>query len=326
MYGNKLGWMISTGIVVLTAVMLLALMRMDTISAPTPFASNSTNLGPLPPLGDPSAVLTMDQPGDAADLYRKAIATYASNEKVFRKLNETKKFDKAALPAMQPAFDALKAATKMQSMTLFSADPSSVMYYDSTKGDLPKIKAVGDAAVQVALYVRDDKPDESKALNEAVFGLGLKLFNERVTWDECWAGIELMSMSNASLQRQAERAKDTEREAALKAVADQRKAFVEATNPMQRVLRSPDRNVMGKHVGDVFVIAEKSAEKMWRVEAIRKLGIIRFASMAGKRKGDQLGALRVAKKYAADKSDPALSAAGQAAAALTLPEFNQVGR
>jgi hypothetical protein len=325
MYGNRLGWMISTGIIVLTATLLLMLARMDTISPPTAFASNPANLAALSPLGDPTPVLVMDQPGDAAEHYRKAIAVYTANEKVFRKLNETKRYDKAALPAMTPAFEALKRATKLNSMALFSADPAAVMHYDSTSGDLPKLKAIGDAAIQVALHTRDERPAESKELNEAVFGLGHKLYNERVTWDECWAGIELMSMSNAALQSQAKRAGDKEREAAHKAFGEQLKAFAAATEPMQRVLRSPDRNVMGRHVGDVFVIADKSAERMWRVEAIRKLGIIRYAKMTGKRKGDQLGALRVARRYATDP-DPTIAAAGKAASELTLPEFNMVGR
>ena len=323
MWGNRLGWIISSGMIVLTAVILLMLTRMDTISSPSNFGRNASNFGPLPPIGDVSAVMTFDQPGDAGPLYKRAISAHASNERLFRNFLEarTPKLEKATLNSMAGAFDALKSASKMQSMTLFAAEPAEVINYDSTKGPLPRLKTVGEAAILAALHLRTEDPQEANALAEAVFSLGYKLFNERVTWQECWAGVELMSKAAAEMSRVAEKAKNTERVAQIATFTASKNAFVEATTPTVRALTTPDAKVMGQYVGDIFVIAESSPERMWRVEAIRKLGVIRYARIAGKRKGDQLGALRAAKKYAEDP-DKVIATAGKVASELTLAEFN----
>src|SRR5690606_7281242 len=109
---------------------------------------------------------------------------------------------------------------------------------------------------------------------------------------------------------------DTARADAARAFEANRKAFYdEQMKPMARILTSLDPNVTGRHVGDVFVVAEQSKERMWRVEAIKKLGIIRFMQFTRKRKGDELGALRAVRRYAQDP-DPVIATAGKVASAL----------
>jgi hypothetical protein len=76
-----------------------------------------------------------------------------------------------------------------------------------------------------------------------------------------------------------------------------------------------DRNKLGRYIGDYFVVADRSQERMWRVAAIRTLGIVRKVEFVGKRRGDELGATRAAKRYAKD-ADPVIAAAGKAAAEL----------
>jgi hypothetical protein len=316
--------MISTAMVVVMAGLLFLLAQADTISPPSAFARDASVLAPLPPLSGMGSVLTMDQPGDAAPMYRKAIASYRRNERAYEAFSKSTKTDEKALAPLREGIEAIKEGTKLSGMRLFEAEPASVINYDSTKTDIPALEAVGLAAARWGLLIHKEQPKEALELFEAAFGLGAKMFNERVTLDEARAGLGLMASSTTYIAKLSKTLGDNERAEAALAFDEARKAFNEEhLNAMTRILTSIDPNVMGKHVGDIFVIAERSKERMWRVEAIRKLGMIRVAAMRGKRKGDQLGALRAARKYAQD-NDPVIAAAGQAASSLTRGDFKMM--
>lgn len=324
MYGNRLGWMISAGIVIVMMGLLFLLQQADTISPPTAFARDAAVLQPLPPIAGMSDVLAMTEEGDAADAYRKAIASYKRNTSAYEKFAETIKVDDATMGRLREGVNAIKEGTRLTRATLFSREPGNIINYDSTSGDLPAIKAVGLAAAKVGLLQRDSNPKEALAIFEAVFGLGAKLFNERVTYGEAFAGLELMGSSVGYIGKLSDKLGDKPRAEAAKAFdAARQEYYTKQFEQMARVLTSVDPNVMGRHVGDVFVVANNSQERMWRVEAIRKLGLVRFAAMTRKRKGDQLGALRAARKFATDP-DPIIAAAGKAARDLTSTEFNAI--
>jgi hypothetical protein len=317
--------MISAGMVIVMMGLLFVLAQADTISPPTPFARNASVLEPLPPLAGMSDVLKMDQAGDAAPMYRKAIASYRRNERAYESFGKSTKTDEKTVGPLREGVEAIKAGTHLSGMELFEADPASVINFDSNKTDIPALEAVGLAAARWGLLIHKEQPKEALELFEAAFGLGAKMFNERVTLAEARAGLGLMASSTTYIARLSKTLGDTEREQAALAFDEARKAYnTEHLDAMIRVLTSPDPNVMGKHVGDIFVIAEHSKERMWRVEAIRKLGMMRFAAMRGKRKGDQLGSLRAVRKYAQDPNDPVIAAAGKAASALTEGEFRMM--
>jgi hypothetical protein len=316
--------MISAGMVVVMVGLLFLLSLADSVSPPSTFASNATALAPLPPLGGMGEVVKMDEAGDAGPTYRKAIDACKRAPKAYETFSKSTKTDEKTVGPLRPGIDALKAGTRLSGMTLFAAEPRSVINYDSEKTDIPALQAVGMAAARWGLLIHKESPKEAMELFEAAFSAGAKLFNERVTLAECQAGLGLMGASTTYIARLSEAAGDKERAETAKAFDEARKAFNETyLDAMARIVTSVDPGVLGRHVGDVFVVADSSKERMWRVEAIRQLGKIRFAAMRDKRKGDQLGAMRAVRKYAQDP-DPAIAAAGKAASELTERDFRML--
>jgi hypothetical protein len=324
MYGNRLGWMISAGMVIVMTGLLVMLAKADTISPPSAFARDPAVLAPLPPLEGMSEIVSMDEAGDAGPTYRKAIEAFKRNPKAYETFQTATKTDEKVVGPLREGVDAIKAGTRLSGMVLFAAEPASVINYDSERTDIPALQAVGMAAARWGLLIHKENPKEALALFEAVFSLGAKLFIERVTLDEARAGLGLMGASTTYIARLSEPT-DKARAAAAKAFDERRKAYnADHLDAMARVLTSVDPGVMGRHAGDVFVIADRAAEPMWRVEAIRQLGKMRFAKMRDKRRGDELGALRAVRRYAQSTDNPAIAAAGKAAVGLTEPDFRMM--
>jgi len=309
--------MISAGIVIVMMGLLFLLQRADTVSPPTAFTRNPAVLQPLPPIAGMGEVVAMTEDGDAAETYRKAIASYKRNESAYDKFADSTKTDEATVGRLREGFEAIKAGTNLTKCSLFVKDPTNVINYDSTIGDLPALKAVGLATVRMGLLLRDSNPKEAMALLEGAFSLGAKLFNERVSYAEAEAGISIMGSAVDQIIKLSEKSGNKDRATALREFEKARRAYYdEHMTPMYRVLSSLDPGVTNKHIGDVFVVAAQSQDRMWRVEAIRKLGIIRKMGYTRKRKGDELGAQRAVRKYAQDP-DPVISTAGKVASELT---------
>jgi hypothetical protein len=91
--------------------------------------------------------------------------------------------------------------------------------------------------------------------------------------------------------------------------------------PVYDVLSSADQEVIARNAGDVFRIAEMAPERMFRVEAILKLGRYRFDAA---RMGDQLAAPRVLRRIRGNESDPVIRAAVAAALGLTIEEYRTI--
>ena len=86
------------------------------------------------------------------------------------------------------------------------------------------------------------------------------------------------------------------------------------------VISKADQQSIAEHAGDIFRFAAKSKEKMFRVEAILKLGRYRFDAA---RAADQLAAPRFLRRFQRDP-DPAIQAAAQAAANLTIEQYRMI--
>ncbi|HLL90254.1 MAG TPA: hypothetical protein VK324_13220, partial [Tepidisphaeraceae bacterium] len=158
-----------------------------------------------------------------------------------------------------------------------------------------------------------------------VFSAGVKLFNERVTYLELQAGMEMMSGGAGMIEKiSRDSLKDAARADAAKAFADALRDYQTGTlDPIARALTSIDPKVVRQHAGDVFAFAEQSKEKMWRNEAILKLGRMRYFVGTNGRVGDQKGAMRKVRRYA-ESPDKATRAAGTKARDLTLAEYNSM--
>jgi hypothetical protein len=92
--------------------------------------------------------------------------------------------------------------------------------------------------------------------------------------------------------------------------------------PLQNVIGAIDQNLIAKNAGDIALLAQKPLpERMWRVEAILKLGRYRFDAA---RAADQRAVPKILKEIAAGNRDPAIQAAAKAALGLTLDSYRMI--
>lgn len=323
MWGNRLGWRISAGIVVLVIGLVVLLQMTNTISPPTALGKNPKNLALIELPVSPDAVLkTMTDDCDAGDLYRKAIAEYRKNPAPYDDFNSKHPLPTAQLTALGP----LLMAAHCKSMTLFSKDPGKVINYGNGHPDIDALETVGNVAVKVGMLKKiAGNLDEARQYEEAAFALGAKLYQERVVYDELSSGLGLMGSAAAALTSLEKQAGNSTRAGDWADFNDKRMAYSkDHLTPIWRVISSIDPTVVARTPGDIFVFAQKSQEPLWRTEAILKLGRQRFFSTRG---GDQRGAMRILRQLAENPEEPpAVHAAAEAARSLTIEEYRQLGR
>ena len=197
-----------------------------------------------------------------------------------------------------------------------------VIGYD--KEDTAPIEAiyyVGKAASRLALYIENDKPADSLILAESVFSLGVKLCEERIRWREFEAGAELVRDGAYLIHKL-----DSARAQAASVDGGMKQILQDRCSPRWTVIGSIDQDVIGRTAGDVFYIAKNSPERLWRIEALLKLGRYKFNAGNYGRSGDQRWSKITVRRMANDASlDPVLRTAAKAANDLTLPQFNMIG-
>lgn len=323
MWGNYLGWMIS-GVIAIGTIGLLAFYARgaSTISPPTRFGMEAADGGVA--IAVPAeSVIGASKPCDAAQPYSEAIALYRREPELYDDVAaglSRPPADDSQLPAVQRLIE----GTHCRDMSLFTGEPGRIVRY----GDSPDIEAlhrVGKVAVRVGLGRQAAKRDaDAIRCYEAAFALGAKLYDERMTYREMMAGMELMGEAGVALSRLTFAAGDTTRtEAAQKFDAARRSAFTAHVQPVAQKLISIDRDVVGQHVGDVFHLAAHAAERVWRVEAILALGRMRYFVGDRGRRGDQRGANHHLQRHALDK-DPVIRAAAKAAMELTREQMRML--
>jgi hypothetical protein len=326
MFGNRLGWGISALIAMFAGFLAHLIYQAARVSPPTGWVQ--TAVKPLTvPAGAGSVVADMNDPRDAGEFYRRAIGDYLSNRQAYA-ATETATDAKVLTESHVEGIAALVDATHLQTMNLFAAEPQEVVSYDAERAPLEAIYHVGKAALREAALLRRDDPDQTKRLYEAVFSLGVKLYRERVVFDELSKGEDLMGTAAAGLQQLAQHDKDTARATALQQFNNNRLSEYQATiQPVWQVVSSIDPTIVAGYAGDLFVLAkDRNVDQVWRVEATLKLGRLQYnAGDEMGRRGNQLAAKRVLKEMAADSSeDPAVRIAAEKGRDLTALEFRQL--
>jgi hypothetical protein len=145
--------------------------------------------------------------------------------------------------------------------------------------------------------------------------LGVALRRERLCWEEFSLGQEILAKSAMVLE-------NGDGGAAWKAFEEQRLQFYDQQlDPTIRFLRSIDPKIVGTRTGDVFEMAKRSQDRMWRVEAILALGRVRFFTGTSRSAADQRAALAAVKKIAAEDPDTIVRTAAEAARDLTAEQY-----
>jgi hypothetical protein len=298
MWGNRLGWAISLVIAVAVVGALTYYARAaSAVSAPTPFAADAADNPVAIPVSPQTVLSAKPKDCDAAQAYSEAIALYRKEP----------------------------GAKDCAQMTLFAAEPHRVVRY----GEVPEIEAllaVGRATIQIGLLKQKANLNaEAISCFEAAFALGAKLYDERLTYYELMAGNDLLGAAGVGLSSLTFKSGNTARtESAHKFESARRNTYTTNVGPVAQKLISIDAGVVSQHAGDVFYLAERAGDRMWRVEAILALGRMRFFVGEARRLGDQRGATRQLKQLMNDK-DPVIRAAAKAALDLTREQMRTLG-
>ena len=312
MWGNALGWIISLLIVVATATGLVLFQRhLADLTPTTELVRDSAMLAPVAlPVG-PDAVVAPRDACDAGPIYRQAIERVLADRDAYERF-ATEGRDSQEASALA-ALQLLPGAATCSQMSLFSSAPAEVINY-GPKPELQAIRLAGLCAIRLGLLLtRQAKPDEAMEWYQAAFALGARLYEERLVLDELMAGLELMSaaaraMGDGNAQAQT----------FLNGYQEYDRARLQ---PLRRAIGSIDPGVIATHSGDVFHIARSAKERMWRVEAILKLGRMRYNAA---RLADQQAATRALEQLS-DDPDPVIRAAANAARNLSIEQYRMLG-
>ncbi len=312
MWGNTLGWIIS---IVLLAGMIVGLRAIDTlqrISSPTEFGTSAKTLAKIQLPVHPDEVVPMIDSRDAGPIYREAINDYLAHRDEYGNMEPG---DTSA----HRAIELIVSATPCSGMSLFTEHPEELINYDSDKAALKALEKLATITLQMTL--RQKQPADALRYADAVFSLGAKLFNERVTVAEMQLGLGLMRGGGRAIETNAKKANDGARvDAADKFLRGLQIYDTQVLTPTLSVLQSVDPRIVGEHPGDLFYIARNADERLWRVAAINALGRFRFFAGEGGMLGDQRGANKVLAELSKDK-DPIIATAAKAAANMTLEQY-----
>ncbi len=147
MWGNRLGWTISAGILMLVAFLGLRLWQAGQITPPTGWVAETVHPIEIPKNAQ-IAVPAMDDPTNAGDLYRSAIADYQQNTSAYDALESATVLDLSAV-ADRTGLQNLLQATRCATMSLFRREPTELINYDADKPALEALEHLGRTAARV---------------------------------------------------------------------------------------------------------------------------------------------------------------------------------
>ena len=318
MWGNRLGWGISAGIVIVVVGALMILSLAGSRTPPTDF-SNQQNLAAVQLPIAPDQVFPMTDPTDAGPLYRQAISDYLARPSkylVYLGDNTATSDDANKLAAV----GLLRQAATCSKADVFQSHPEQIVNY-TAKPELNALGKLGDVMLHAGLLAKVNKQNDLATSDyEAAFALGAKLYAERLTHDEYAAAVNLMGgASQAMVGLYADDPAKANAWANFNVA--RRKYDEEHIDPIWKVLGAIGLDSAEEHAGDVFVFAQSAQDRMWRVEGVLKMGRLKYE---GARKADQRDALVVATQMANSDPDTVVRLAAAAARELTPEIFRQL--
>jgi hypothetical protein len=225
------------------------------------------------------------------------------------------------------ACDKVADATYLKDMTLFNKDPGKVINFEREKTPIEELRKVGDATATKALMLKAKKDtDGARKYAEAAFALGAKMYNERVVYEELDAGLGIMGAACGVLGGLARDAGDKDRVAQITAFVEARiklsEPYKSRVYDLHKITKTIDGKISGERAGDVFALAEKSKERLWRVEACLQLARTHRNVGDEGRAADQRYAQILLRRLAEDP-DPVVKVAATKARDITDEEYNR---
>lgn len=329
MYGNKEGWVMSVAIIAVVGLMLwkFELLAAPSIAKPSGQFKNLREPIALPvkPEEVLAGVITEDR--DAGDLYWQAIKLYQESPETYDK-TRPKYTDRLG---ELKAIDLLVQATSARNANIFLRKPELLVNYKYPWPEMDALYKLGIVANSIAFSFQAQGDEvQTKRYAHAAFSLGAKMFNERLTHGELDAGIKLMQASGDTLKTLAKKQNNKAEQDKWEQFGQATKGYYEAKIlKLYQVVMSAGMVHIGANAGDVFELAQHNEDRMWKVEALLKVGRYRFNAA---RKGDQVGAERMLSddptKYGyqdwTKSPDPAVRAAALAAKQMTVEEYRMI--
>ncbi len=316
MFGNALGWLISLVMVALAGVFLVILGSQGDISPPGRVGARAANwTGQL--TVEPSSLASyMVEPIDPGPMYAEAISLYEAERHELRRVERVTSTKSAEAERWSKIMGLLLRAGKSSRPVVFGANPGEVIGYD-TEGRLEAIRAIGSMGIRLALlHSAEKEKGKAREYAEAVFALGSKMYTERLCFGEYMVAHGMLGEAALLLAQLAEEGGDGSRAARYRDFDAKRVAFfTKEVDPVRRAVM-----VLDPYPGDMFALADRASEVMWRVEAILALGRLKYSA---ERYGDQQGALAVVAGLSGS-GDPRIRAAAIAARDLTVEQFRKL--
>lgn len=321
MWGNRLGWMLAAGLVI---VMIVAIAAAYVVTGkrtePTAFSRDSANLAEIKLPRNPRELLPpQSRDADAGDIYWRAVADYQKNINEYERLATT--FDAKRALALDGVKAVLEAADYRRA-ALFAGRLEAAVGYGSRPGVIA-LHRVGAVVSRLGTdYAQKAQFEDARKYLLASYVLGFHLCDQRMSRLQLSAGLGLMAQS-ATVLKQIENADGNAAGGKRyeEFVSAYQSYYAERVEPMERVLTSIDPKVLSTHVGDVFEIVDNSQERVWRVEGVLKLGMFKYYTNTA---GDRRAAVSKVKSML-DDPDPAVKAAALAARELTIAQYRTIG-
>ncbi len=327
MFGNRLGWGISVGIVLFTVVLLWALQRRGSEAIPPSQVGRDAHRYKLTmPHVQPREVAApfMTEPGNAIELYTQAIAGYQADRGLFTFIqshgdfkSQRESLDSAERERVEACLKLLIQASRKKDAGVFADRPAAVINYKE-KDELLTLYELGRVCeVLGTLYHKSEANKDlrkAKDLYEARFALGMKLWEERLFWEELDVGLRLMDVTGWMADVATEE-NETARAELLKRFDDQRIGYYkEQIEPVQKRFYG-----FYSEPGDMIAFAKRGGDPMWRTEAVLQLGRSKFDAV---RRPDKNAAVALIDELTAS-SDQNIRLAALAAKALPVEEYRK---
>lgn len=320
-FGNALGWAISTALVVAALGLVSAIAAVGQPTPPTDFSRRPEFSQTLALPIAPQTFLRSADDQDGRVVYRQALLIYREHPDIYLIFAKTGRA--ADLARVEPALGPLRDGAGLRTPRLFVDDPAAVAAYHPEVA-LEQYSTLGRCAINAGV-VAGERGDYVAAAADcrAAFALGAALYDERLSFAELSAGLDLLARSAIPWAGALQKQGDTAGAAALRQFDESRIDYVvNHVLPLQNVIGAIDQNLIAKNAGDIALLAQKPLpERMWRVEAILKLGRYRFDAA---RAADQRAVPKILKEIAAGNRDPAIQAAAKAALGLTLDSYRMI--
>ena len=321
MWGNLTGWTISLVIVLLVGGWVYLIERRATVTPGTAFSATDAAFAPLRLPEPPRSMLPSTDAVDGAPVYRRAIELYLADRATYTDFAAAGTLDSPHASRL-PAVAALVEASEYSTARLFADEPAQVVNYAHTKPPLDALDTLGRVCVDRLALLSHRRGDAAAATRyaKAGFMLGLHLARERVTHAELALGLQLLGKTAPMLAKLADEAGRAVEAAAYREFDKQRIAFAASLEPTIRIVHALDAKRVAAHAGDVFALAERSQERMWRVEAMLALGRLRHFAGAGGTAANQRAATAFLRAAAENETDVVVRTAAIAARDLTVQE------